>query len=141
MRLTAIVLEWGGEEHTFDLKLGQVRALQEKTGFGPALLAHRLQSGQWYVDDFRETLKQGLICGEGKSPNEAEKLVKQFCDERPARESILPATAILLSWINGAPPPKKAKAPKTEERMTEAAASTSAHSMEPAQPSDLAPAK
>src|SRR4051812_38085085 len=61
MRLTAVSIEWGGEEHTFDLKLGQVRALQEKTSFGPALIAHRLQSGLWNVDDFRETLKQGLI--------------------------------------------------------------------------------
>lgn len=138
MRLTAITIEWGGEEHTFDLKLGQVRALQEKTGVGPALLAHRLQSGQWNVDDFRETLKQGLIGG-GKSPNDAEKLVKQHCDERPAKESVLPATLILLSWINGAPQGKK-KAPRKKTETTMApAVSTSAPSMESVLSSDSPP--
>lgn len=143
MRPTAVTIEWGGEEHIFDLKLGNVRALQEKTGIGPALIAHRLQTGAWNVDDYRETLKQGLIGG-GKTPNDAEKLVKQHCDERPAKESILPATCVLLSWINGAPKATvgKKKAPrKTTETTTAPTVSTSAPSTEQAPSSVSAPEK
>lgn len=102
MRLTAITLPWADGEFIFDLKLGQVRALQDKCGAGPGVILLRLQSGEYRVDDFRETILQGLLGG-GMNVDEARKLVHLWVDERPAQESLLPARAILMAWIMGAP--------------------------------------
>jgi hypothetical protein len=140
MRLTAITIPWADGEFTFDLRLKEVRALQEKTGLGPAVILMRIQSGEWKVDDYRETILQGLLGG-GMAAPEASKLVRLWVDERPAQESLLPAQAILMAWIMGAPQPKKASPSKTEnETATAPAASTSTQSMETEPQSDLAPA-
>lgn len=140
MRLTAITIPWADGEFTFDLRLKEVRALQEKTGLGPAVILMRIQSGEWKVDDYRETILQGLLGG-GMSAPEASKLVRLWVDERPAQESLLPAQAILMAWIMGAPQPKKANPPKMENETEMApAASTSAQFMETEPQSDLAPA-
>lgn len=128
MRQTAITIEWADGEFTFDLRLGEVRNLQEKTGLGPPLILHNLQNNQYKVDDFRETILQGLIGG-GKSAEEARKLVKKWVDDRPAKESLLPAQMILMSWIVGAPK-GKATAPKTNETTTAPDDSTSTQYME-----------
>jgi hypothetical protein len=131
MRLTAITFNWADGEYTFDLKLGQVRALQEKTGLGPAVILARLQNGEWKVDDYRETLLQGLLGG-GMAALEANKLIRLWVDDRPAHESLAPAQAILMAWIMGVPQPKKDEAPESQTRTATApAASTSTPSMEP----------
>jgi hypothetical protein len=130
MRLTAVTMEWADGEYTFDLPLGSVRALQEKTGFGPAMLLYRIQTDQWKVDDYRETIFQGLIGG-GLTPVEATKLVKAYVDDRPAKESLLPAQAVLMAFINGMPS-KKAETPGDQiETTTAPVESTSEHSTEP----------
>jgi hypothetical protein len=129
MRLTAVTFDWADGEYTFDLPLGPVRALQEKTGFGPAMLLYRIQSSQWKVDDYRETIFQGLIGG-GMKPVDASKLVKVYVDERPAQESLLPAQAILSAFIVGCPS-KKAETPEAEiETTTAPVGSTSEKSTE-----------
>lgn len=133
MRLTEIEIEWAGGTHKFDLKLGNVRALQEKTGIGPGVIHERLIAGQWKVDDYRETILQGLL-GAGMAAPEASKLVRTWVDERPAKESLLPAQAIILSFIMGAPPAKKAPALKKKKKTTARAGSTSGRSTEPALP-------
>jgi hypothetical protein len=63
MRLTAITLPWADGEFTFDLRLGEIRKLQDKTGVGPAVILNRIQTDQWKVDDYRETILQGLLGG------------------------------------------------------------------------------
>lgn len=130
MRATAITIPWADAEYTFDLRLGEVRKLQEKTGLGPAVLLVNLQSGNWKVDDYRETILQGLLGG-GMSAPDAAKLIKAWVDERPAKESLMPAQAILMAFIVGAPTGKK-NGRKTRTT-TEPAASTSHPSTEPAQ--------
>lgn len=135
MRTTATTIEWADGEYKFDLRLKEVRNLQEKTGLGPAMIAHHLATGEWKVDHYRETILQGLLGG-GMDAPKANALVRQWVDDRPARESLLPAQAILLAWINGAPEQKKAEAPKSETMTTEPAASTSEQSTEPALQSD-----
>lgn len=137
MRLTAITLPWADGEFTFDLRLGEVRKLQERTGLGPAVILQRIVDGEWKVDDYRETILQGLLGG-GMAAAEASKLVRNWVDERPAGESFLTAAKILKAFIEGAPQPKKAKAPKTKTETTTApAASTSTLSTEPVPQSDL----
>lgn len=141
MRPTAITLPFGDSEAvTFDLRLGEIRKIQAQTGLGPAVILHELQSDAWKVDHYRETILQGLLGG-GMKVEEARKLVVKWVDERPARESLLTAQAILMSWILGAPEPKKV--PVTEEKKTEEIqetaldASTSSPSTEQPLPSAL----
>lgn len=129
MRLTAITFPWADGEFTFDLRLGEIRKLQEKTGIGPGVILQHLQTGEWKVDDYRETILQGLLGG-GMSAPDAAKLVKNWVDERPAKESLIPAQTILMAFILGAPQGKKGKATKTKKRTTAPVASTSTPSME-----------
>lgn len=130
MRPTAITIPWADGEYTFDLRLKEVRSLQDKTGFGCGVLLSRLQSDHWKVDDFRETILQGLIGG-GMEPIPAAALVRQYVDDRPAKESLLPAAAILMAWIMGAPPGKNQTPTIDDEAATVPVASTSESSMEP----------
>lgn len=104
------------------------------------MLLHRLQTGEWKVDDYRETILQGLLGG-GMSAAEARKLVKTWVDDRPAKESILPAQSILMAFWVGAPQPKKANAPKKKAPETEQDGSTSARSMASGELSDTPPEK
>jgi hypothetical protein len=129
MRLTAITFPWADGEYTFDLRLGEVRKIQEKTGLGPGVILERLQSGEWKVDDYREVILQGLLAG-GMSAPEASKLVRLWVDDRPAKESLLPAQTILMAFIMGAPRSKKDQAPKKRETTMAPAASTSTPSTE-----------
>jgi hypothetical protein len=138
MRLTAITLPWADGEFTFDLRLGEIRKLQDKTGVGPAVILNRIQTDQWKVDDYRETILQGLLGG-GMEAGQARTLIKDWVDERPAKESLLPAQMILMAWLVGAPQGKKT-APETDSETTMAlAGSTSTQSMEPVPPSGSTP--
>lgn len=138
MRLTAITLPWADNVdpgYTFDLPLKQVRALEEKCNAGVPLILMRIQTDQYRVDDFRETILQGLL-GAGMSALEAAALVKKWVDDRPAKESLTVAQAILMAWIMGVPQQKKAVAPKRKKRtMTAPIVSTSVQSMEEVQQS------
>jgi hypothetical protein len=127
------------EEVTFDLRLGEIRKLEAKTSLGAPLLLHYLQTDQWKVDHYRETILQGLLGG-GMPIEQARKLVTTWVDERPARESILPAQAILMAYILGAPRGNADPLETVSEVvMTAPAASTSASSMEQAPQSDSPP--
>lgn len=108
MKLTAIDLGWADGRYTFDLPLKCLRALQDKTGVGPYMVLMRLQSGQWRVDDYRETLFQGLIGG-GMAPVTAREKIETYCDGHPAGESLLQAQAVLQAFISGAPDKKPGK--------------------------------
>jgi hypothetical protein len=135
--VTAITIPWADlEEVTFDLPMGEVRHLQEKTGAGPPVILYRLLNDQWKVDDYRETILQGLL-GAKMPVDQARKLVKKWVDDRPAKESLLTAQAILMAFIMGAPTPKKPEAVEgqSEEPAMAAANSTSPQSTEQAQPS------
>lgn len=125
MKQTKITLDWADGRYAFDLPLKSLRALQEKTGAGPALVLMRLQSGQWQVDDYRETLFQGLIGG-GMAPLQARKKIEAYCDGRPASECLLTAQAVLSAFIAGAPEekPGKGRATKKKRAAKPGAAST-----------------
>lgn len=128
MRLTAIQMPWADlEEVTFDLPLGAVRHLQEKTGAGPPVILSRLQQDQWRVDDYRETILQGLIGGKQFTKDQAGALVRKFVDDQPAAESLMTAQAVLMAFILGAPKPKNPETveAKSEEPMMAADNSTS----------------
>jgi hypothetical protein len=52
-------------EGYFDLalRIGELIILQEKTGCGPYVLANRILTGEWRVEDVIETIRLGLIGG------------------------------------------------------------------------------
>ena len=114
----SITLTWADGEYQFRLPIGQLRELQDKCNAGPLVVYHRLQSGEWRVDDIRETLRLGLIGG-GMRPVEALILVKRYVDDRPLAENVLPATAVILAAVMGVPDDKVGK-PEAETTETEA---------------------
>jgi hypothetical protein len=138
----SISFVWGDGEHRFRLAIGQLRELQEKTNTGPAEVLRRVSSGLWRVDDVRETVRLGLIGG-GMAPGEAYKLVQRYVDERPLRESVQPAQAILLAALVGAPdePVGKAAAAEAETETTQVGASPSPPSTGSGSLSDSPPSK
>ena len=138
MKSSAVTMEWADGEYTFNLRLGEVRKIQEVTKLGPPVILFNLQTNQWKVDEFREVILQGLLGG-GMKVDEARRLVKAWVDERPAFESVKPAQAILMAWMVGVTPDEadegKDEAPQTDsETATAPTASTSEPSMEPVQP-------
>lgn len=96
----AIDLTWHGGEHTFNLKIEHLRALQDKCDAGPAWVLARLGSKQWLVDDVVSTIRLGLEGG-GMEKEAARKLVKKHVEDRPLTESVLTATAILMASLYG----------------------------------------
>lgn len=125
-----VTLDWADDEHSFCLRLGELRELQDKTGVGPQKLMRRVAEGDWHVDDLRETLRLGLI-GAGMSAPEALKLVRRYVDERPLIESIQPALAVLVAVLSGfeaASPRKKGKPAKRTTTASTSPASTEAAS-------------
>lgn len=119
-----IRLDWGGEEdRLFRLKIGQIGRLQEKTGAGPlgisarcqvsaaalALQAHKDWMGLSHMNlanvaeksHVREVFLQGLM-GAGKDGPAAEALVREYVDERPLAENLVPCIEICNASVYGA---------------------------------------
>lgn len=115
-----VTLAFGGEDRTFGLRIGQMRAIEEKTGASiPEILTamhplvqsirSKLSFGQilsnglmgaWRVDYYREVILQGLIGG-GESPTVATALVTNYVDPYSPLESIPTAYEVLLAWVAG----------------------------------------
>jgi len=47
-------IRWPGGEHRFELRLGELRALQKNCDAGPEEVFNRLRAGRWRVDDVIE---------------------------------------------------------------------------------------
>jgi hypothetical protein len=124
-----VLLPFGDGEHLFNIsKNGQLLELQDKCDAGIGTILQRLRAGTFKVQDFRETIRLGLIGG-GMPPVEAFKLVKRYVDERPWAESVLTATTIMLAAHVGVPEEKvgKQKAARGKTR-AEVTASQEPHS-------------
>lgn len=117
-----IVRQWGDQERTFRLRIGDWRKVQETCDAGPAEIASRLSAwaahrrrnptanfldllaagamGNWRVDDIREPLYRGLIGG-GMDPTVAGLIVRELHDERPLLENVDLALEIVLASLVG----------------------------------------
>ena len=128
-RDASVTLVFGDGEHLFRLPIGQIRELQEKTRAGPAHLLARLQSGEWFVDDIRETIRLGLIGG-GAAPSEAYRLTVAYVDGRPLLEAVPVALGVLIACLVGAgeedPPGKPAPAEQKRTRSPKAGSASPA---------------
>jgi len=90
-----ITLTWADGEYIFRLAIGQLRELQEKCDAGPLEIYRRMFSGNWRIDDVRETIRLGLIGGGQVPPAAALKLCERYVDARPLLESVEVARVIL----------------------------------------------
>lgn len=122
-RFGEIRLDWGGEpDRLFRLKIGQIGRLQEKLNAGPTGIAMRchvtyaalaFQAQKDWVGlssldltkiaektHIRETLLQGLL-GAGMALPEAEKLIREYVDERPLAENLIPCIEVCNASVYG----------------------------------------
>ena len=79
-----ITLVWPGGEHTFALRLGELRALQGACDAGPEQILNRMIAGAWRVDDIIETIRLGLIGG-GMRDKDARDLVRRVTEGEERR--------------------------------------------------------
>jgi len=129
MSYSKVSFDFGDGTYDFQLRIGELRELKDKTGAGPMELYQRIVNQKWHVDDCREILRLGLI-GAGMTPLNALDFVRRYVEQRPLFESVSPAMTVLIAAIFGPEDdikPGKEKAPE-EEMMT----SASGASTEPA---------
>lgn len=117
-------LLWGDGEYVFELRLGEVRELQQKTGVGPYKLYERIRKHEWFIDDLRETLRLGLI-GAGMENVRALDLIKNNFDSRAKAQQVVPCIAILAAFLVGEEeePLGKPKAEEGKKEQTESSPS------------------
>ncbi len=97
------VIVWAGGEDTFCLaKVGLILDLEEKCRAGIGVIAARLESGAYYLNDIRETIRLGLIGG-GMTPERAMSAVKNNVDANPLGHCQLVAYHVITAVIAGVP--------------------------------------
>lgn len=139
-RSANISLTWADGEHEFRLPIGKLRELQELCDAGPPVVAQRLASGTWKVEDIRETLRLGLIGG-GMAPGAALSRIQRYVDERPLLENVKAAQAVILAALVGVDeePVGEEAAAKANEKGLQTESSLSPQSTGPAPSSDTPP--
>ncbi len=102
-RTAKISLFFGDGEYDFQLLIGQLIELQEKTGEGPGVTLARLSNGlfgQWKIETIKDTIRFGLI-GAGMEKKEAWKIVERNVVAGYIVDSILVARTVLEAAIIG----------------------------------------
>lgn len=94
-----IELTWPGGEHAFCLRLGELRAIQDRCDAGPGWVLARLSSGQWRVEDVIEPIRHGLEGG-GMEKQAAGKLATAMAEENLGR-CVLTARYLMEIALHG----------------------------------------
>ena len=113
-RHAEITQAWGDDDYAFRLGIKELVEHDEKCDAGPAYVAKALIDGTWRLKHIRETVRLGLIGG-GMPPAQALALTKRYVDNRPLRESIPLAIAILMAVLYGPEDDKIPKAPPPDQ--------------------------
>lgn len=98
--MRGIELTWLGGEHTFNLPIGMLRALQQRCDAGPQHILNRLSTGTWLVDDVVQTIRLGLEGG-GMEKDAARQLVAQHVEDGALALSVITARLVLGAAIYG----------------------------------------
>lgn len=98
-RITEFV---GNDDYPLQLKIGQLRVLQQELGDGPSKVLNRLQSGEWFVDDIIVPIRLGLIGG-GMSDRDAKKLVDAYIVDGALIQYQVVAIKVMFAAISGNP--------------------------------------
>lgn len=96
----AVELSWPGGRHTFALRIGELRELQDRLNAGPEEVFNRIRSGNWRVNDLVEVVRIGLVGG-GMDRDEAGRQIATLIDTTPLSEFKFVAIAALASAIIG----------------------------------------
>lgn len=70
---------WPGGEHSFRLGIGELRAIEQRSEAGCAVVMMRLLSSQWKIDDVVQPIRLGLVGG-GMSERDAQKALESALD-------------------------------------------------------------
>lgn len=94
---------WANGEDQFCLaKIGLLLDLEAKCNAPVGVIFGRLGSGNFGINDIRETIRLGLIGG-GMSPDRAMTAVKSHVDGNPLASSVLTAYCVLEAVMVGVP--------------------------------------
>jgi len=129
----SIELDWPDQTRKYRLRLGELRALQEKCGKGPMEILADLTTGRWRVDDVIQPIRLGLIGG-GMPMDEALRVVEFNVHDGTLREAIIYAVAIVQAAISG-PPDEQLRVVKGKKPTPATAGSSSPASTHKAQSS------
>lgn len=95
-------ITWANGTDMFCLaKTGLILDLEDKCNAGFAVIMARLESGVWYLNDVRETIRLGLIGG-GMAPDKAMKAVERHVVP-PLATNVLVAYHVVQAVIFGVP--------------------------------------
>jgi hypothetical protein len=99
---TRSIIWLNGEDQFCLAKVGLLLDLEDKCRAGIGTIFGRLESGHYFVNDVRETIRLGLIGG-GMSAEKAMAAVKNHVDGRPLALSVLIAHAVIEAVLIGVP--------------------------------------
>jgi hypothetical protein len=121
-RTAKVTAAFGGEEHAFCLRWGELMELQEKCEAGPGMVLMRLVANQWRLEDVPAVIRLGLIGG-GMEPAAASRLVRMNVEQRPqdigGEDGLgILAVKILSAALHGAPDEPTGKAGETRNGST-----------------------
>lgn len=95
-----IATDWADGTYAFRLTVAGALELESKCDAAIAVVAQRLNSGAYRINDVRETIRIGLIGG-GSKPDAALRLVRTYVDDRPLMESAVLARVIMGGLMFG----------------------------------------
>ncbi len=90
-----LMINWAGGEHAFRLRLGEIRALDDKCEGGAYAAWYRLRALAPRTDDVIEVMRLGLIGG-GMPPKDAAALVLKVEEQAGIGEMLIPAAEVLF---------------------------------------------
>ncbi|PKA40453.1 gene transfer agent family protein [Rhizobium sullae] len=89
---------WPGGEHSFRLGIGELRAIEQRSDAGCAVVMMRLLSSQWKIDDVVGPIRIGLVGG-GKDEREAQKILESALDVASPYALAVTAAEIIRRFI------------------------------------------
>lgn len=89
---------WPGGEHSFRLGIGELRAIEQRSDAGCAVVFGRLLGMQWKIDDVVQPIRLGLIGG-GMQEREAQRLVDSAMEIASPWSLAVTAAEILRRFI------------------------------------------
>ena len=89
---------WAGGEHPFRLGIGELRAIEQRSDAGVAVVLMRLLSSQFKIDDVIGVIRLGLIGG-GMAERDAQKALEAALEVSSPYALAVPAADILRRFI------------------------------------------
>jgi hypothetical protein len=91
-------INWPGGEHEFRLGIGELRAIEQRSNAGCAVVMMRLIGQQWHIDDVVAPIRLGLI-GAGMPERDAQKAVEAALDVASPYALAITAAEVLRRFI------------------------------------------